>query len=68
MEDGHLALKDEMKFSTRGHLAPYGLDAMDLQHNGRKLDAVGALCVSLVEYKARDLDWKTKSQYTIAGE
>ena len=54
MEDGHLALKHEMKFSTRRHLAPYGLEAMELQHDGRKLDGAEALYVSLTKYKAVD--------------
>ena len=56
MEDDHLALLDGMKFSTRRHLAPYGLEAMELQHDGRKLDAAGALYVSLMEYKAKGSD------------
>ena len=54
VEEGHLALKDEMKFSTRRHIAPYGLEEVQLQHDGQKLDAAGALYVSLTEYKAMD--------------
>ena len=46
VEDGHKALKDEIKFKTRRHLAPYGLEEMELQHEGRKLKAAGALYVS----------------------
>ena len=53
-EEGHPALKDEMKCSTRKHLAPYGLDEVELQCKGRKLDAAGTLYVSLTEYKAVD--------------
>ena len=37
VEEGHLALKDEMKFSTRKYLAPYGLQEVELQQEGRKL-------------------------------
>ena len=54
MEEGHLALKDELIFSTRRHLAPYGLEEVELQHDERKLDTAGALYVSLTEYKATD--------------
>ena len=49
-----LALKDEMKFSTRRHLAPYGTEEVESQHDGWKLDAAGALYVSLTEYEAVD--------------
>ena len=54
VEEDHRALKDEMKFSTKRHLAPYGLEKVELQHDGWKLDAAGALYVSLTEYKAMD--------------
>ena len=54
MEEGHIALQDEMKCSTRKHLAPYGLDEVELQREGRKLDAAVTLYVSLTEYKAVD--------------
>ena len=54
VEEGHLALKDEMKFSTRKHLAPYGLQEVELQQEGRKLDAAGVLYVPLTEYKVAD--------------
>ena len=30
IEEGHLALQDEMKCSTRKHLAPYELDEVEL--------------------------------------
>ena len=30
MEEGHLALEDEMKCNTRKHLAPYGLEEVEL--------------------------------------
>ena len=52
IEEGHLALQDEMKCSTRKHLAPYELDEVELQREGRKLDAAGTVYVSLTEYKA----------------
>ena len=43
VEEGHLALKDEMKFGTRKYRAPYGLQEMELQEEGWKLDAAGPL-------------------------
>ena len=43
-----------MKFSTRRHLASYGQEEVELQHEGRKLNAAGALYVSLTENKAVD--------------
>ena len=35
VEEGHLALKDEMKFGTRKYRAPYGLQEAELQQEGR---------------------------------
>ena len=54
VEEGHLALNDDMKFSTRKHLASYGIKEVDLQQQGRKLDAAGILNVRLTEYKVAD--------------
>ena len=54
VEDGHLALKEEMKISKMRHLAPYALEEVELQHDGRKLDVAGALYVSLTENRAMD--------------
>ena len=54
VEEGHLALKDEMKFSTRKHLVPYGFQEVELQQEGRKLDAAGVLYVPLTEYEVAD--------------
>ena len=50
MEQG-LQLHEERARHTRRHLAPYGLDEVEIQHDGRKLDAAGALYVSFTEYK-----------------
>ena len=50
MEEGHLAIQDEIKCSTRKHLAPYGLGEVELRHEGWKLDAAGTLYVSLIKY------------------
>ena len=54
VEEGHLALKDDIKFSTRKHLEPYGLQEVELQPQGRKLDAARILYVPLTEYKVTD--------------
>ena len=48
---GHLGLKAESIWSMGRHLAPYGLEEVELQHEGCRLDAAGALYVSLTEYK-----------------
>ena len=44
VEEGHLALNDEMKFSTIKYLAPYGLQDEELQQEG-------VLYIPLTEYK-----------------
>ena len=54
MEECHLALKDEKKLSTRKHLAAYGLQEVELQQEGRKLDAAGFLYVPPFEYNLAD--------------
>ena len=54
MQEGHIALKDDMKCKTRKHLAPYGLEEVELQQEGQKLDAVGTLYVPLTEHKVTD--------------
>ena len=53
-EEGHLALKDEMKISTRKYLGPYGLQEVESQQEGRKLDTTGVLYAPLTEYKVAD--------------
>ena len=55
VEKGHLALKDETKFSTRKYLASYALQKVELQQEGRKLDAAEVLYVPLTEVKVADL-------------
>ena len=54
VKEGHLALKDEKKFGTRKYRAPCGLQDVELQHQGGKLDAAGVLYVPLTAYKAAD--------------
>ena len=54
VEEGHPALRDEMKFDTRNYRAPYGLQEVELLQEGRELDAAGVLYVPLTEYKTAD--------------
>ena len=30
MQEGHIALKDDMKFATRKHRVPYGLEELEV--------------------------------------
>ena len=50
-EEGQLGLKAESRCSTRKHLAPYGLEKVEIQHEGCRLGAAGVLYMSLTEYK-----------------
>ena len=54
VEEGHMALTDDMKFARRKDRAPYGLEELELRQEGKKLDATGPLYVSLTEYKTAD--------------
>ena len=54
VEEGHVALKDEMKFATREYRAPYGLEQVEMRQEGKELDAAGPLYVPLTEYKKSD--------------
>ena len=54
VEEGHIALKDEMKFATRKYRAPYGLEQVEMRQEGKELDAAGPLYVALTEYKKPD--------------
>ena len=54
VEEGHIALKDEMKFATRKYRAPYGLEQVEMRQEGRELDVAGSLYVALTEYKKQD--------------
>ena len=37
VEEGHIALKDDMKFATRKHRAPFGLQDLELRQEGNGL-------------------------------
>ena len=43
VEEGHIALKDEMKFATRKYRATYGMEELELRQEKKKLDAAGPL-------------------------
>ena len=54
VEEGHIALKDEMKFATRKYRAPYGLEQVEIRQEGNELDVAGPFYVALTEYKKPD--------------
>ena len=54
MNEGHIALNDDMRFATRKYRAPYGLEQVEMKQEGRELDAAGQLYVALTEYKKLD--------------
>ena len=54
VEEGHIALKDEMKFATRKYRAPYGLEQVEMRQKGKELDMAGLLYVALTKYKKSD--------------
>ena len=54
VEEGHIALKDEMKFATRKYQAPYGLEQVEMKQAEKELDAAGSLYESPTEYKKQD--------------
>ena len=54
VEEGHIPLKDEMKFATRKYRAPYGLEQVEMKQEGKELDAAGSLYMALTEYKKQD--------------
>ena len=54
VQEGHIALKDEMKFATRKYRAPYGSEQVKMRQEGEELDAAGPLYVALTEYKTSD--------------
>ena len=51
VEEGHIALKDEMKFGTRKYREPYGLKQLEMKQEEKELNAAGPLYVALAEYK-----------------
>ena len=54
LEEGHIALKDEMKLATRKYRVPYGLEELELKQEEKRLDAAGPLYIALTEYKKLD--------------
>ena len=54
VEEGHIALKDEMNFATRKYRALYGLEQVEMRQEGEELEAAGSLYVALTEYKKLD--------------
>ena len=54
VKEGHIALKDEMKFASRKYRASHGLEELELKQEGEKLEAAGPWSVALTEYKKLD--------------
>ena len=54
VQEGHIALKADMKFATRKYRAPYRLEELELRQEGKRIDAAGPLYVALTEYKKLD--------------
>ena len=54
VEEGHIALKDDMKFATRKYHAPNGLEQVEMKPEEKELVAAGLLYVALTEYKKQD--------------
>ena len=54
VEEGHIALKDEMKFATRKYRAPFGLEQLEIKQEEKELEAAGPLYEALTEYKKQN--------------
>ena len=54
VKEEHVALEDDVKFATRKHRAPHGLEELELRQEGKRLDAAGPLYVAFTEYKKLD--------------
>ena len=54
VEEGHIALKDEMMIATRKYRAPYRLEQLEMKQEEKELNAAGPLYVALTEYKKQD--------------
>ena len=55
IEEEHLGRKAELRCSTRNYLAPKGLEELELQHEGHRLDLAGTLYVPLTENMRQNL-------------
>ena len=56
VEEGHIALKDEMKFVMRKYRAPFGLERLEQEEKQEEKEARGCcpLYVALTEYKKQN--------------
>ena len=54
VEEGPIALKDEMKLATRKYRAPFGLEQLEIKQEEKELEAAGPLYVALTEYKKQN--------------
>ena len=51
VEEGHIALKDEMKFATMKYRAPFELEQLEIKQEEKELEAAGPLYLALTDYK-----------------
>ena len=68
MKEGHIALKDEMKFATRKYRAPYGLEELVRSREGKNPDSADPLYVALTEYKKLDPSTPSPLSVSIPGD
>ena len=54
VEEGHIALKYEMKFATRKYRAPFRLERLEIRQEEKELEAAGPLYVALTEFKKQN--------------
>ena len=54
VEEGHIALKDDMKFARRKYRAPCGLEQLEMKQGEKELNATGPSYVALTEFKKQD--------------
>ena len=54
VQEGHITLKDDIKFATRKYQAPHGLEELELRQEGKTVDAASPLYVALTENKKLD--------------
>ena len=63
VDEGLMALKDDMKFATIKYGASYGLEELEFRQEGKRLDAARPLYVSLTDYKK--VDPTTRSPFSV---
>ena len=54
VEEGHIAIKYELSFTTRKYRSHYGLEQVEMKQEEKNLDPAGSIYVALTEYKKQD--------------